>query len=599
MSASDKDNETQEIPAQKDTQPGTLGKDAPAGGKASAPAKPGDKKSKKGKKSLFGGHKKDRTNQGNTGSINFKEPVTKIKAAWTEQSTKNKVVILAVIGAIFAVAIILTVAMNANADRYVVLYPSLESSEINDVYSAVKEKGVMPKIENGTVMVPADQYNSLLLELASEGYPKSTLTYDVYTKNNGMTATESDKKTYLLYQLQNRIQDTLKSISNVSNAKVTLTPTDDSQYVWQQANSSDKASASVLMTMEGNHELAPAQVTAIKNLVSHSLSNLAADDVSVVDAKSGQELSGKDSSSSMETNGVTALECEQLYQKKLEQNVKKLLQARYGSTGVAVSAKVTLDFDKMMQEKKDLTRATDSKDAVTHEQHSYSLNGQQPGAASGIAGEESNTDVPKYVNSKNPTSSAGTTNYTYSKDIDYGYIKTQIEKGQPDVKAASISVLVNDTNMGANKAGLVDLVSKSTNIPAASISVDAINPGAAPAVSSQASGANQLTTQQMLLLLAVIAALFIIIVVVLMARSKRRAKVQAEKIAAQAEDEAASSTDKMRSELEAYKHQLEDNARAKVNEKDQIAADEVRDFAKQNPQITAELLRSWLKGDGQ
>ena len=592
MSASDKGTEAQKTPAQQDPKQTASQSAVPPNVKASAPKtertkKDHDRKRKPG----------DRTSNGTS----LKESVNKIKNAWSEQPPKHKIAILSVIGAIIAVAIIATVMLNAKANKYVVLYPNLESSEISDVYNAVKDKGVIPKIENGNVMVPADQYNSLLLELASEGYPKSTLTYDVFTKNNSMTATESDKKTYLLYQLQDRIQATLKSIDGVSNATVTLTPTDTSSYVWQQANSSDKASASVLITMEGNRELSPAQVSAIKSLVSHSLSNLAPDDVSVVDAKTGQELSGTDSSSSEGSTSTSALECEQLYQKKLEQNVKKLLQSRYGSNGVVASAKVTLDFDKMMQEKKDLTRPADKKDAVTHEQHSYTVNGAQP-AASGIAGEESNTDVPKYVNGNNPTSSGGTTSYSYSKDIDYGYIKTQIQKGQPEVKTASISVMVNDSNIGADKADLVDLVSKSTGIAAANISVNAINPTSAPVSSQAQPQKSPLTTQQLLLLLAAIAAVVIIIIIALVFHSKRRAKEQAEQMVAQAENEAAnasSNEDKMRSELEAYKQQLEQSARSKVSQKDQVATEEVRNFAKDNPQITAELLRSWLKGDEQ
>lgn len=506
---------------------------------------------------------------------------------------------IAIAAAIVAVAIIATIALNSQRSQYVVLYPSLEASEINDVYNAVKEKNVMPKIENGNVMVPSDQYNSLLLELASEGYPKSSLTYDISAKNDSITTTESDKKTNNLHQLQDRIQSTLKSISGVSNAIVTLNPTDDSSYVWQQANSTDKASASVLMSMSGNHTLNEAQVNAIKSLVSHSMANLAKDDVAVIDSKTGQELTGADSSSSSSsTTNTTALECEQLYQKKLEQNVKKLLQPRYGSTGVAASAKVTLDFDKMMQEKKDLTRATDSKDAVTHKENTYTVNGAQT-AASGIAGEESNTDVPTYKNSKSPASNSGTTQYTEKQDIDYGYIKTQIEKGQPEVKSASISVIVNDTNLAANKADLVDAVAKATQIGADNISVIAVNPNATPTSSTAPAQSAPLTTQQILLLLAIAAALFIIIVVALVFRSKRRAKIEAAQMVAQAEDQAADTADKMRSELEAYKQQLEDNARAKVNEKDQVAADEVRNFAKENPQITADLLRSWLKEDGQ
>ena len=156
----------------------------------------------------------------------------------------------------------------------------------------------------------------------------------------------------------------------------------------------------------------------------------------------------------------------------------------------------------MMQEKKDLTRATDGKDAVKHKENTYTVNGAQT-AASGIAGEESNTDVPVYKNSMSPTASGGTTQYTEKQDIDFGYIKTQIEKGQPEIKSASISVMVNDANLAANKADLVNAVAKATQIGADNISVMAINPNATPTTPTTPAQNAPLTTQQILLLLAI------------------------------------------------------------------------------------------------
>ena len=572
---------------------------APKAPKAPASGTPGDSKGAQRLKGLFGkGKKADKP----ADPKNAKAAASKLKDNWKKQPRKRKIIILAAVAAVLAAAVIITVSMNsAKPVEYVPLYSDLDASEASDVLTAVQQKGVAAKLEKGNVMVPSDRYDELLLELAAEGYPKSTLAYSVYNSKNNLTATDQDTKTYYLYQTQDRLQSTLKRISGVANAVVTLTPANDSNYVWQQANSSDKASGSVLVTMSPNRTLSESQVYAIKALVSHALYNLSANDVAVVDARTGQELSAASGSSSSDSlTNTTALDCEQLYQKKLEENVKKLLQSRYGSNGVVASAKVTLDFDKMMQEKNDLTRPANGKDAVRTESHAYNIAGTQT-AASGVAGQTNNTDVPTYVNSKSPTSNGGTTQYTYSKTIDYGYIKTQIEKGQPDVKKASISVMVNDTNLPANKADLVDLVSKSTGIATANISVIAINPNASSAVSSKAintqAAGGALTTQQLLLLAAVIAAVFIVVVVVLLFRSKRKAKQAAAIAAAKAEDQAADTADQMRNELEAYKKQLEDNARSKVNEKDQVAADEVRGFARENPQITAELLRSWLKED--
>jgi flagellar biosynthesis/type III secretory pathway M-ring protein FliF/YscJ len=51
----------------------------------------------------------------------------------------------------------------------------------------------------------------------------------------------------------------------------------------------------------------------------------------------------------------------------------------------------------------------------------------------------------------------------------------------------------------------------------------------------------------------------------------------------------------MESEIERYKQELANAAKAAVNMKDDAITGEVRQFAKDNPEITANLLRNWLK----
>ena len=49
--------------------------------------------------------------------------------------------------------------------------------------------------------------------------------------------------------------------------------------------------------------------------------------------------------------------------------------------------------------------------------------------------------------------------------------------------------------------------------------------------------------------------------------------------------------------MDAYRRQLEATAKAGAQSKDTVIVDEVRGFAKDNPEITASLIRSWLKED--
>ena len=50
-----------------------------------------------------------------------------------------------------------------------------------------------------------------------------------------------------------------------------------------------------------------------------------------------------------------------------------------------------------------------------------------------------------------------------------------------------------------------------------------------------------------------------------------------------------------RKERENYKKQLSDAAKGETDPRDEAILEEVREFAKQNPEITASLLRAWLR----
>lgn len=52
----------------------------------------------------------------------------------------------------------------------------------------------------------------------------------------------------------------------------------------------------------------------------------------------------------------------------------------------------------------------------------------------------------------------------------------------------------------------------------------------------------------------------------------------------------------LQEEIEQRKRMLRETAEAK-NNKDNAITNEIRDFAKQNPEITANLIRAWLKED--
>ena len=76
---------------------------------------------------------------------------------------------------------------------------------------------------------------------------------------------------------------------------------------------------------------------------------------------------------------------------------------------------------------------------------------------------------------------------------------------------------------------------------------------------------------------------------------KRKKK---ENYLAEAEEEErnrAKEARRQQTEIENYKKTLEDIAKGKTDPKNEAIVEEVRDFAKSNPQIAANLIRTWLK----
>ena len=547
-------------------------------------------------------------------NFKFKETGEKVKTYFKDMPKKRRTILIAVVAAV-VLALVLTVALNnANKTKYVSLYSDLSTTEASDIYQALVQMGADVKVGSNTqILVPSNEYDIWLLKLAAKGYPKTALSYDVYSSHSSMTTTESDKAQWLNYQLQDRIQSTLERMDCVETATVTISVPQTSDYVWQTAETTEKSTASVLLSLKPNTSITGEQVSAIKNLVAAAVPKMEADDVKVVDASTMLELTSQAGSST--AANTSGLDFELMVQKQIEDNVVRLLTPRYGSSGVVAVAKVTIDYDKMMTESYQVNpnSADPSNGVATHNEGTYSVNGTQ--AAGDVVGEENNTDIPKYGYTS-PNAENGLTNYTWSKDYDYSYIKKQIESGNAILKRATVSVMVNDKSLTtATKEDLTNLVSKATDIPTDLISVSAFQLSAA---ASPATGGNEATktspntTSSTLpfnlgnldllnlpawMYIAVgVALLILIILVLVLVKKKKNKKANQAREQAEAEERARIEEEKrQQQEIENYKHSLENMAKGDIDPKNEAILEDVRSFAKENPQVTANLIRSWMK----
>ena len=535
--------------------------------------------------------------ENNTNKV--KENIEKIKEYIAKLSKRSKTIIAIGGAALVLLALILAIVANVGKGKYTVLYTDLSASETGSVFQALKSMGADAQIDkNGNITVPTDEYDIWLLQLAAKGYPQTALPYDLFSDHAGMTSTESEKSQWLIYQLQDRIQATLQRLDGVENATVTITVPESSGYVWETATSNEKASAGVLLSIRDGVTISVEQVTAMKNLIAASVPKMLPEDVTVVDAKTMLDLSVSTVSEDNADQNAQNLAFELMVQNQIEANVVRLLSPRYGDDGVVAVAKVTIDYDKMMTEKYELQPKNEEGDGyLTHSDGDYTINGEEP--VGELVGEENNTDIPEY-GYNNPGDEDGITDYHWNNDYDYGYIKTQIESGNAILKRATISVMVAEESLTPNRREeLTNLVSRSTDIPTDQIFVSAINLNAPsgvddiPSVTPTSPFADLPTW--VYIAAGAGALVLLIIICVVIAVVKRRKKQKLARTLEEEERQRAEAERRQQAEINDYKRSLEDMAKANLDPKNEAIIEEVRSFARSNPQVTANLLRNWLK----
>ena len=520
--------------------------------------------------------------------FDFKEILEKIKEFWGKLADKTKKLILAGLGAFLVLILLITILINVFKGGYQVIFPGMSNEESRQVYATLQEMGVQPKIDDqGQVQVPSEMWDQLVFELNGKGYPKTTLSYDTFSSMNGFTATEFEKRTGLVFEAQDRAQKTLLRQTGIEDAVVTFTVPETSNYIWDQTNQ-QKSTGSVSLRMKPGFELTPERVTATRNLAATSIPKLDAADVVVIDAATGIEMPGVDDASAKGYYSVQRLEFEQLIAKRIEDNVKRLLAGRYGTTGVTAVASVTLDYDKMVTESRQVQN--DGKGVMTHYEEQYTLGGKV--SAGGIVGEENNTDAPPIYPNDDGSGNADTTDYY--KHIDYdavgSYILTQIEKGEPVLQRATVAVIVDDPDFNIDvEETLIDLISKAVSITSDNISVTNLN---FSTESQQTSGG--LSSRQRLLLILGLALLFVVLLLIAILIFLRMRKKKPEEEPGANPDEVGQNIEK---EIEEHKRMLQSEALANSNQVENAITQEIREFAKENPEITAALLRSMLKED--
>ncbi|MGL5255971.1 MAG: flagellar basal-body MS-ring/collar protein FliF [Proteocatella sp.] len=548
--------------------------------------------------------------------------IDKAKEFWSKFSGRTRKIIIA--GTLGVIIFSVAAALILNNKDYEVLFTGLNDQEASEIIGKLQESKIDYKFENGgTILVPAEQEQKLKAQLVYEGYPKSGFTYNVFKDNIDLMTTDFEKNNYKLFELQDRIGSTITLFDGVKDAKVTIALGEDRKYVLDSKNITE-TTASVVVIMKDGGSPTPEQVKAIQRLVAKSIPELAMENVVVIDGE-GNDVSV---TPNLQTE-LNQLRAE--FEKQLENSVKakvtNVLIPFYGEENVKVSVKAKIDMNKKIRETinyfqpdvndgvqnqnagvADPNAAGQDDQAQTNEikrgiPSKESINQEvvrDKNATGGVPGTETNADIPIYGNIE---LNGNETQIINQNDIDYlvDQIKeqTQIDAGMIDDLTVSVSINNKGNADTVSNDDLLKLVGNSAGIdPQKRVDKISIVKGEFFDPNEGVTEEKTFDKKQILIIAAVAIALLIALIATLLIflrMKKKKAKLKAVQIPK--EESLVEIPEELVKLMEADKDDAKDNLINIKNEKSLELRTNIREFAEQNPEISAQLLKSWLKGD--
>lgn len=224
------------------------------------------------------------------------------------------------------------------------LYSNLTPAETGSIKEALDAKGIRSEITDGgtTINVPKESVNTLLVELAAEGIPKTgSIDYSFFSENAGLGMTDNEFDVMKLDAMQTELANLIKSIDGIKDANVMITLPENGIFVKDQ---NEEASASIVLTTESGYDFSEGQIKALYTLVSKSVPNLPTDNIVIMD----QNFEYYDLENAKNSSNGTDLQNQFAVKKEIERDIQRQVQSMLGTlmgqNKVAVSVTADIDF---------------------------------------------------------------------------------------------------------------------------------------------------------------------------------------------------------------------------------------------------------------
>lgn len=407
----------------------------------------------------------------------IKKVTTVVKDKWSGFSKVVKILICAIPVVIIAIIIILSIMLNHKDDE--ALFTGLNTTEVSEISRVITELGVTDVTvkANGEIRVPSDQVDYLRMQLAVQGYPKSSDNYDIWNNGVDLWSTDSDKREVQRQQREQRMAASIATLDAVRSATVIFDPGTTSEYLL----TSDKKepSCSITLRLADDMELKNSEVRAIFALVTSSVSGMTNDNVKMVDTK-GREYrwisEEEEANGERDASGTLVAQKRLDFENRVQQaamgRLKEFFDTAFGDGNYSVIVNTRLNYDnKKLTDTHFYTDADDNKGINRHENHVGE--GAGLGEDGNVIGVTPNGDLspdyPTLVDIENGQS------YYYRKDeieYDVSSLVTEIEKDGYEIESLTASLMLNTNTLTiAEREAYSDLLAKAVGTSIDNVSV--------------------------------------------------------------------------------------------------------------------------------
>ena len=545
----------------------------------------------------------------------------KLNAFWkkTKEGTRKVSIKVYIIAAVVLVVTAAAIAYFLNSRPYATLVTDISPTEASTVLNLLGEWGMTDyKVENNdTILVPESQVEALKVRLLMENVSMTGHYYSTYFDNISSISTEAERNNAMLIDTAEHLRATIRNMENVREAEVIINPGEDQSYILAQ-NRKINASASVQVTMKPGTKLTTTQASAIQNLVKNAIAGLEIDNISLTDTI-GNSYSGGELGADTDATALK-LQLEEETSNRIRTQVVNSLKDMYGEDNFSVAVNCVVEVGNVTEDQTLYWLPEYAENGETGGrgiigsrlwQWSYVRNGEEN--AGGPVGTQTNsvlpdTDFPEYVENIPPldgtedeASASGQTDYQTNTS------QKHIIRTAGYLTDCSIAVTINSDVAGnvdvetirqhtARAAGIVGPIDEETGQEylADKISVLAQPFYRAPIVPPEPVLIFGFLEPWILVAAGAGLLLFIIILttIILLVRRRRKRKL--------AEEEAENEGSDIDALLAAAGLNQAAPAGADVmtmqSERSMELRKDIRQFASDNPEIAAQMIRSWLRG---